>query len=136
MKKRVGNRGISAAVPVTGRSWARARALRADPQRTAAVDPRNRAAAGADGMNTEHRQADEAAVEPGFGARFRRPVADQRHVVARAAHVDANHIAHAATFADTHRGRDTSGGAGKKRGTAETARQLGRGGAAVRLHHQ
>ena len=76
------------------------------------------------------------AADPGLAARFRRGIAHERDVVARASHIDADDVARAASFADAHRRRDTAGGSGKQRCAAKPPGLIGLRRAAVRLHDE
>ena len=59
----VGDRDVFSAAVVTNRTGVGAGAVRADLQSADGVDARDGAAAGADGVNVEHRQADRAHVD-------------------------------------------------------------------------
>src|SRR5207302_8634423 len=60
---RVGDSGMYSADAVAGRPWFRARALGADSQHAAAVEPGDAAASGADGMHIDCRRLDRQAVD-------------------------------------------------------------------------
>ena len=63
----VGHRRLLAAAAVGGRARVGARRARPDAQRAARVGPRDRAAAGADGVDVDHRQLDRHAGDHGLG---------------------------------------------------------------------
>ena len=60
----VRDRRPGASVAVAGWTRNRTRALRTDAERTAVVDPRNRAAARTDRVDVEHRRCDPVAADP------------------------------------------------------------------------
>ena len=80
---------VGAAPGVAGRAGLRARALRADPQQTAAVDPGDAAAAGPDVLHVHRREArdvsGEDAVQPGLARELHLAVPDDADIEARAA---------------------------------------------------
>ena len=76
-----------AALAVAGRPRRRAGAVRPHAQQAALVDPADGAAAGADGVDVEHRQREAQAVDLAFLDHHRRFL-DQRRLEAGAAHVD------------------------------------------------
>ncbi len=105
----VRHRGTFAAAPVTDRPRHRARALRADAK-AAVFDPRDRAAAGADRPDLDHRQAHGQAVDFAFRRLANRAVADDRDIRRRAAHVDADQIGDAVPRGERrHRHRPACG---------------------------
>ena len=110
---RVGHRRLLAAAAVAGRAGLGARRARADPQRAAGVEPRDRAAAGADRVHVDHRQPDRHARDHRLGRRpapRRRP---RRDVGARAAHVEGEHVLEAARARDVRRADDAAGRPGE-----------------------
>ena len=85
----VGRSRRGAAAAVAGRARHRAGALRADAQQSALVDPGDRAAAGADGADVDHRHLDrQAPLDLEVGGE-RDLTVDHRRAVGRgAAHVE------------------------------------------------
>ncbi len=69
-----------AAVSVAGRAGHRAGALRADAQRAAGIAPDDRAAAGADRVDVDHREPDREAADGPLGRPLRAAADDERHV--------------------------------------------------------
>ena len=130
---RVGHRGLLAATAVAGRAGVGARALRADAQRAAAVDPRDRAAARADRVDVDHRQADgqpgDLALDGqlGLGA----ALGEEERVAARAAHVEAER----GRLGDDPRRHRAPGGAGEQHRRRVRGRLLERGHPARGEHH-
>src|SRR5207244_7430929 len=70
-------------------------AARSDAQPTAGVDPRDAPAAGADRVDVHHRRAHGVGADRALAREQRLALPRQRHVVARAAHVERDEIAHA-----------------------------------------
>ena len=131
----VGDRRLRAAVAVAGGAGAGARRARADAQRAARVAPADRAAAGADGVDVEHRQRDRPPADLAPGRLAHRAVEDHADVARRAAHVEAQRVGLA-------RGRGRPGRAGGAAGRAGEHRERRvRGGVrgarqpAAGLHH-
>ena len=89
----VGHRRVLAAAPVARRPGVGARRVRAHPQRAARVAPRDRAAAGAHGVDVEHRQRQRPARHDALGGLRHAAACDQAHVAGGAAHVEAHHVA-------------------------------------------
>ena len=129
----VGDRRLGA-TPVAGRARIGAGALRADEQRSARIQPRERAATGTDRVDVERRHAHRQAIDAGLRAVGERPV-DQAHVGGRAAHVERDD-------------RSEPRPARRRRGTDDPARRAGQDRAhrldgrrargrqpAARLHH-
>ena len=122
-------------MPVGRRSRPRAGRARSDAQRATGVGPGDRPAAGADGVQVEHRQRDRAPADEASGRLPRGAVLDHADVARRAAHVEAQRAALAA------RERRPGGAGGAARGPGEhrqggmVARLLERGEAAGGLHH-
>ena len=88
----VGDGRLRAAAAVAGGTRHRLGAARADPQRAALVDPRDRAAAGADRVDVDDRDADRDAVERRLARHLRAAVEHQADVGAGAAHVDRDDV--------------------------------------------
>ena len=83
---------LRAAAPVAGRAGLGARALRADVQQAALVEPRDRAAARADRVDVDHRQREPPAVDDAVDHHERFAAAHERRVEARAAHVHGDAV--------------------------------------------
>ena len=132
----VGDRRLLAALAVGGRAGVGARRARADAQRAARVGPGDRAAAGADGVDVDHRQLDRDAGDHRLGRRARLAAEHGRDVRARPAHVEGQHVLVAARPRDV-RGADHAAG---RAGEHAAGRLLGGGAdvehAARGLHHQ
>ena len=130
---RVGHRRLGAAAAVARGSGVGARALRADAQRAAAVHPADRAAAGADRVDVDHRQADrqprDLALhgELGLGA----ALGEEERVAARPAHVEA----HGGRLGDDPRGDRPAGRAAQQHRRRVRGGLLERGHAAAGKHH-
>ena len=88
----VGHGGIGAAAGIAGGARVRSGALGTDPQSAGRVDPRDAAAAGADGADVDHRHPKRPRPHLGFGGGQRAPVANQRDVAAGPAHVERDDV--------------------------------------------
>src|SRR5262249_12990811 len=97
---------------------------------------RDTASAGADCVDVEHRHCHPVAAYPGVLAHLRDAVVDQRDVVARASHVDADYFVDVAQPADVRCGDDAAGRTRSHGRDAALTGQLGRDDPAVRLHDQ
>ena len=96
--------GLRAAAAVAGRAGLRARALRADAQEAAGVDPGDRAAARADRLDVDQRhRGRDAPFDLVLGRVALLAVDEDADVGARAAHVEREHVRLA------ERGRDVLG---------------------------
>jgi hypothetical protein len=97
--------------------------VRADAERTAGVAPSDGAAAGADGVDVDHRQRERAAADLPRGRLAHAAALDHAHVTRRAAHVEAQQVGLAAARREQGRGRRAA------RGPAEHGqrRVVGRG---------
>ena len=106
----VGQRRPGVALAVAHRPRHRAGALRADLQQAAAVDRGDRAAAGADRRDLDHRRADDEAEVDG-GLRRERSLAagDHRNIERRAAEVAGDEVVEARGLGDGG-ARDHAGG--------------------------
>ena len=131
---RIGQRRTLVALAVTGRSRHRAGAFRSDLKQTAAIDRGDRAAAGADGRDLDHRRADHQAKvehrlrrERGLGS------GDNRHVKGRAAEIARDDVVVAGRARDRRGSDDASGRTGQSRAHRQAARRCRRHHAAVRL---
>ena len=87
----VGHRRLAAAAAVAGRAGRGAGTLRPDAN-IAAVEPGERAAAGADDMDVDDRHLDRQPLELGLVGERRPPVDDEARVEGGAAHVDADQV--------------------------------------------
>ena len=107
----VGDGRLFAAAPIRGRPRHRAGAARADPKGAALIDIGDRAAAGADGVNVDHRQQqrearNRGAARVGFGKTALDHDAD---VGAGAADVEGDELAASAQIADPSAAEDARG---------------------------
>ena len=108
----VGDRRLGAAVAVAGGPGPGARGARADAQGAARVAPADRAAAGADGVDVEHRQRDRAAADLAPGRLAHGAAQDHADVAGGAAHVEAQRVG----LARGGRGPGRAGGAARRPG--------------------
>ena len=90
--ERVGERGLRPAPAVARGTRVGARRPRADPDRTHRVHPRERAAAGADGVDVDHRQRSPVPEQRPAGPAQRLAARDERDVERRAAEVAGDHV--------------------------------------------
>ena len=132
----VGDRRLLAALAVGGRAGVGARRARPDAQRAAGVGPGDRAAAGADGVDVDHRQLDRDARDDRLGRRARLAAEHRRDVRARPAHVEGQHVLVAAGARHVRRADDAA-----RRAREHAAGRLLGGGADVEhaargLHHE
>ena len=145
----VGDRRLLVALAVAGRTRHRARAARAHAQRTAGIERRDAAAAGADFRDVDHRNAQQvtvAAHQPAadrhrradlvFGAAQDLAALDDRRLGRGAAHVERDHVRVAACARHPLRGDDA-----RRRARLDDRHRPRRGRrradqAAVRLHDQ
>ena len=92
----VGHRRLGAAIAITGRAGRRARALRADRQAVLRIEPGDRAAAGADLDDVDHRRLDRKSLHIAAGVVDRvdreAAVLDQRTLGGGAAHVEGDDV--------------------------------------------
>ncbi|MPL86103.1 hypothetical protein SDC9_32079 [bioreactor metagenome] len=100
---RVGGRRLLAALIVAGRARFRARRLRPHLQQPDLVDPADRAAARAQGLDLDHRDADAIAQEVDVLRDIGAAVAGQGDVKRRAAHVDGDDVLHPPGLAEIQR---------------------------------
>jgi hypothetical protein len=109
--------GLGAAAPVAGRPGLGARAARADAQRAAGIAPADRAAAGPDGVDVDHRQRQRPAADLAPSSRARgRPRRRTRRT--SAAHVEAQQVGLAAALGEQGR---RGGAAGRPLSTVRAA---------------
>ena len=109
----VGDGGLGAALAVAGGAGRSAGTLRADAQHAALVDPGERAAAGADGADVDHRDLDRHAPFDLERGGERLLAADHGGDVGRgAAHVERDQMVDAGEAGDVAAGDDAAGGAG------------------------
>ena len=129
-------RGIAAASVADG-AGARAGALRADPEQPAGIDPRDAAAARADGVDVDQREVQRHRVRQvllvGDGGLA---VADEGEIEARASHVAGEHVVEPGRLAEPGRGDGTGGGTGQHRVRRGAARGAGGHHPPVALHQQ
>ena len=131
---RVGDRRLAAAAPVGGGPGLRARRARPHAQRAAAVAPADRAAAGADRVDVDHRQRQRAAADLAPGGLAHDAVLDDRHVARRAAHVEAQEVRLAGGGRHERGGSRTAGGPAQHRQRGVVGGGLQAGQAAAGLH--
>ena len=124
--------GLGPAPSVADRPRLRAGRFGPDVQ-DAVLDPRDRSAAGSDRHDVDHRQRDAVAVAPvPVAAQLGAPVADEAHVVARAAHVDGDHVAEPGRGRGARRGDHAAGRSRTDRGDGSAPDHGGRRDAAGR----
>ncbi len=129
---RVGDRRLGAAQSVGGRARRSSGAPRPDLKAAVHVEPRDRAAAGADAVHVELGNLDGESAEHAVGRRQRREIADQADVGRGAAHVVGDEVPHAGGGADEARLAHAAGRAREDRLDRQAARRLGRHHAAAR----
>ena len=135
-KIRVGHRRPGTAPPVAGGPGIGTRALRADAQRSALVEPDDRAAACADGVHRESRQTDRQAVHQALVLAPRLTVDDRAHIRRRAAHVERERVLEAGERREL-RGADHAGSRpGEERESGVRGCLLERCEPARRAHHE
>ncbi len=132
----VGHRGPPPTPAVAGGPGVGPGALRADHQRAAGVHPGDRPTAGADGVEVEGRQADGQARDLTLGRGRRRPVEDQAHVGAGAAHVEAERGREPVRAGDGRRGPGPAGGARQQQQRRRGCRGVDRDEPTRRGHHR
>jgi len=132
----VGVRGrrFGAAAAVGDGAGVGARRARADAERAALVHPRDGAAAGADRVDVDHRNADRVVADGDVRRDERLAALDERDVAGRAAHVHRDDVLDAAAFGDVGGTLDTAGGPREERVHRASARGVGGDEAAVGLH--
>jgi len=116
------HRGCLAAEAIAGRPWARAGALRTDPQHLAYAHARDAAAPGADGNDVQLRHPGGVPGDPGLCRMPDLAGFHQADIGARAAHVAGDEIADAGLSRDGHRAGDASGRARQHGGRRKAAR--------------
>ena len=107
----VGDRGLGSAASVARGPRLGARAARAHAQGAAGVAPADRAAAGADGVDVDHRQRQRPAADLAGRRLAHAAVLDDAHVARGAAHVEAQQVGHPAALGEQRRGGRAAGGA-------------------------
>ena len=131
----VGDRDLGAALAVAERAGVGAGRLRADLERALGREPGDRAAAGADGDDVDHRDLRRVGADRALGGQRRLAVDDDGHVGRRAAAVAGQHPVEAGDLGD-QRGAERAGGrAGQHGGDRLVHDLVGREHAAVGLHH-
>ena len=131
----VGHRRLGTAPPVGRRARHRAGRARPGPQAAGAVEPGDRAAAGADRVDVDHRHAQPMAGHHAFGANHRPAALDQGDVAAGAADIDGDQVAQARQGADRLAADHSGRRAGQQQAHRPPARHPGRRDAAARRHH-
>jgi len=132
----VGHGRGTAAVGIAGGTGHRTRALRADMQDAAGIDPGDRPPAGADAGDIEAAECDRLAGDPA-GRREARPASDdQRDVGARPAHVERDQIALVDQLRRIDAAGDTAGRSGEHCTGGQPARFIDRSHPTVRLDDQ
>ena len=132
----VGDGRLRAAAAVTGGAGLGARALRADVEQAAVVEPRDRASARPDRVDVDRGQREPPPVEDAVELQQRLAAAHQRRVEARAAHVHRDAVAQAVRRELPQRGRGSRGRPREQRQRRALGDLGRRGHAAVRLHDQ
>ena len=127
-------RRLGAAAPVARGAGIGARRPGPDPERPAGVPPRNRAAAGADGVDREHRQRQRTARDLAARLLLHAAAVDDADVARCPAHVEAQGVVHAGRACDERGPRGAA-----RRSREDRPRRVARGRldvdqAAVRLH--
>ena len=132
----VGHGGAGTALAVTGRSRQRPGAFRPDMQDAAGIDPRDRAAAGADARNVQAVQRDAVAADFAVHDQRRLAVRHQADIGRGAAHVERDQV----LYPDQAGGMDAAGdpaGRSRQHGPRRQPSGLGdRRDAAMRLDDQ
>ena len=132
----VGHGGCGPAPPVAGRPRIGAGAGRTDVQHAARVDVGDGAAAGADARDVEAVKGDPVARDPAVRGDRGLALHDERHVGARAAHVEGDEVAVREDPARVARRRHPAGRPGEDATGGEADRIGDRRETAVRLHDQ
>jgi hypothetical protein len=133
---RVGHRRLLTASRVADRPRFGAGALRAERQRAARIDPRDRSAPGTHFLDVDHRDPQGPAVDVVLVSGLHEPALDDRALGGRAAHVERDQPVGAEDPREARAARDTRRGARLDRVHGLRARGLERERAAVRLGHQ
>jgi hypothetical protein len=133
---RVGDRGARAALAVAGWAGRRPRALRADVEDSARVDPRHRAAAGAQRVDVDRRQRDFRDADGLFAGQLRLATLEERDVGRRAAHVERDEAGLVDESRAVASGGDAAGRPRQHRAGGQARRLAHRRHAAVRLDDQ
>src|SRR5262249_11557580 len=132
---RMGKGRLSATAVVTSWAGCRARALRADSELASAIDPADAAAAGANGEDVDRRDADWHVHHMPL-MRHRNALARQQtHVKTGAAHVGCDAVFEPSRPDKISAGPPPAARSRKQEGHRHMRGALGRGHAAVRLHH-
>ena len=111
----VGNSRFGAPQPVAGWAGIGTRRPRADPQRTASIDPGDRPATGAHRVDPDRWGAKRQPSDLRGRRDLRLAIPDQAHVGGRAAHVERDRMLEAGAARHGTRRDDTSGGPGQQR---------------------
>ncbi len=132
----VRDRGILAALAVAGRSRIGTGAMGADRQRPGVGDAGDRAAAGTDRVDVEHREGKGPIANFTFSGKAIATVLDQADVRRGAADVDANHVLVAGRLTDEARADHPRRRARERRRGGHPLDLLGADHAAIRFHNQ
>ena len=119
---------------VAGRAGDGAAAFWAHAQAAAGIDPGNRSAAGADGVNIEHRDAHGVAIDAGFGGEAGR-LPGQGDVRRGPAHIESEGSIETAETRHFDRADDSAGRAGEDGADGVFTGFAGGKQSAVRLHN-
>ena len=132
----VGDGRLAAAVRIAHRSGLGAGAARPDLEVAFAADPGDRAAAGADGLDVDHRDAHRERADRAAIGDVRPAAFDQAEVGRGAAGVERHHVGEAGDLGH-HGAAERAGRRARQRGGDRLPHDLlGAGDAAARLHHQ
>jgi hypothetical protein len=132
----VGDGRLGAAPRVTDRPGIGARALRAEGECAARVDPRDRSAAGTHFLDVDHRDPDGMAVHLVLVRRLHLAALDDRALGGGAAHVERDQPVRAEDAGQARTARHAGGRPGLHRVHGLRSRGIEREGAAVRLGDQ
>ena len=132
----VGDGRLGAAARIAHRPGLGAGAARADLEMAFAADPGDRAAAGADGLDVDHRDAHRERADRAAIGDVRLAALDQAEIGRGAAGIERHHVGEAGDLGD-HGAAERAGRRTRQRGGDRLAHDLlGAGDAAARLHHQ
>ena len=131
----VGDRDVGAAAGVAERTGVGARRLRPDLERALGREPGDRAAAGADGHDVDHRDLARERADRALGGQRRLAVDDHRDVGRRTAAVAGQHPVEAGDLRDQCRAERAGGRSAEHGGDRLVHHLVGAEHAAVGLHH-
>ena len=132
----VGDGRLTAAVRIAHRSGLGAGAARADLEMTFAADPGDRTAAGADGLDVDHRDPHRKRTDRSAIGDLRLAAFDQAKIGRGAAGIQRHQIRKARDLGDDGRAERAGRRARERRGDRLAHHLIGAGDAAARLHHQ